>query len=213
MALTPKQKRLLDFIVDFTDREGYAPSYAEMKDALHLASLATIHKHIEALEERKYLHRNFNHSRSIDVVDSYLEERRRERAKSPAIETGPVLPLLGRIAAGAPVEAIAGQEAIAFADFVGKGDTFALQVRGESMIEDHICDGDYVLVEKAADVHNGDIVVALVGGTETTLKRFFRESPERIRLQPANAAMEPICVHPSELQIQGRVISVLRKYR
>jgi repressor LexA len=208
MALTPKQKRLLDFIADFADREGYAPSYAEMKDALHLASLATIHKHIEALEERKYVRRSFNHSRSIDVAPSYLEERRRERGK-----TGDFLPLLGRIAAGSPVEAIAGQDTIAFADFTGKGDTFALQVRGESMIEDHICDGDYVLVEKTSDAHNGDIVVVLVGGIEATLKRFYRESAERVRLQPANAAMEPIYLHPSELQIQGRVISVLRKYR
>ena len=208
MALTPKQKRLLDFIADFVDREGYAPSYAEMKDALHLASLATIHKHIEALEQRKYVRRSFNHSRSIDVAPAYLEERRRERGR-----TGDFLPLLGRIAAGSPVEAIAGQETIAFADFTGKGDTFALQVRGESMIEDHICDGDYVLVEKTADAHNGDVVVALVGGAEATLKRFYRESAERVRLQPANAAMEPIYVHPSQLQIQGRVISVLRKYR
>lgn len=208
MALTPKQKRLLDFIADFVDREGYAPSYAEMKDALHLASLATIHKHIEALEERKYVRRSFNHSRSIDVAPAYLEERRRERGR-----TEDSLPLLGRIAAGSPVEAIAGQDSIAFADFVGKGDTFALQVRGESMIEDHICDGDYVLVEKVGDARNGDIVVALVGGAEATLKRFYRESADRVRLQPANAAMEPIYVHPSELQIQGRVISVLRKYR
>jgi repressor LexA len=208
MALTPKQKRLLDFIADFVDREGYAPSYAEMKDALNLASLATIHKHIEALEQRKYVRRSFNHSRSIDVAPAYLAERRQERGK-----TGDFLPLLGRIAAGAPVEAIAGQDTIAFADFIGKGDTFALQVRGESMIEDHICDGDYVLVEKVADAKNGDIVVALVGGAEATLKRFYRESAERIRLQPANAAMEPIYVHPSELEIQGRVISVLRKYR
>ncbi|MGA2181543.1 MAG: transcriptional repressor LexA [Bryobacteraceae bacterium] len=208
MALTPKQKRLLDFIADFVDREGYAPSYAEMKDALHLASLATIHKHIEALEQRKYVRRSFNHSRSIDVAPAYLEERRRERGK-----TADFLPLLGRIAAGSPVEAIAGQETIAFADFTGKGDTFALQVRGESMIEDHICDGDYVLVEKTVDARNGDVVVALVGGAEATLKRFYRESADRVRLQPANAAMEPIYVHPSELQIQGRVISVLRKYR
>jgi repressor LexA len=208
MALTPKQKRLLDFIADFVDREGYAPSYAEMKDALNLASLATIHKHIEALEQRKYVRRSFNHSRSIDVAPAYLEERRRERGK-----TDDFLPLLGRIAAGSPVEAIAGQDSIAFADFTGKGDTFALQVRGESMIEDHICDGDYVLVEKTADARNGDIVVALLGGAEATLKRFYRESAERVRLQPANAAMEPIYVHPSELQIQGRVISVLRKYR
>ena len=208
MALTPKQKRLLDFIADFVDREGYAPSYAEMKDALHLASLATIHKHVEALEERKYVRRSFNHSRSIDVAPAYLEERRRERGK-----TGEFLPLLGRIAAGSPVEAIAGQDTIAFADFTGKGDTFALQVRGESMIEDHICDGDYVLAEKTAEARNGDIVVALVGGSEATLKRFFREGTDRVRLQPANAAMEPIYLHPSELQIQGRVISVLRKYR
>jgi len=208
MALTPKQKRLLDFIADFVDREGYAPSYAEMKDALNLASLATIHKHIEALEQRKYVRRSFNHSRSIDVVPAYLAERRLERGK-----TGDFLPLLGRIAAGTPVEAIAGQDSIAFADFTGKGDTFALQVRGESMIEDHICDGDYVLVERAADARNGDIVVALVGGAEATLKRFYRESAERVRLQPANAAMEPIYVHPAELQIQGRVISVMRKYR
>jgi repressor LexA len=208
MALTPKQKRLLDFIADFVDREGYAPSYAEMKDALNLASLATIHKHIEALEQRKYVRRSFNHSRSIDVAPAYLAERRQERGK-----TGDFLPLLGRIAAGAPVEAIAGQDSIAFADFTGKGDTFALQVRGESMIEDHICDGDYVLVEKIADAKNGDIVVALVGGADATLKRFYRESGERVRLQPANTAMEPIYVHPSQLQIQGRVISVLRKYR
>ena len=208
MALTPKQKRLLDFIADFVYREGYAPSYAEMKDALHLASLATIHKHIEALEQRKYVRRSFNHSRSIDVAPAYLEERRRERGR-----TGDFLPLLGRIAAGSPVEAIAGQETIAFADFTGKGDTFALQVRGESMIEDHICDGDYVLVEKTVDARNGDVVVALVGGAEATLKRFYRESADRVRLQPANAAMEPIYVHPSQLQIQGRVISVLRKYR
>jgi repressor LexA len=209
MALTPKQKRLLDFIADFVDREGYAPSYAEMKDALNLASLATIHKHIEALEQRKYVRRSFNHSRSIDVAPAYLAERRRERGSA----NGSVLPLLGRIAAGSPVEAIAGQDTIAFADFTGKGDTFALQVRGESMIEDHICDGDYVLVEKTEDARNGDIVVALVGGADATLKRFYRENAERVRLQPANAAMEPIYVHPSELQIQGRVISVLRKYR
>jgi repressor LexA len=208
MALTPKQKRLLDFIADFVDREGYAPSYAEMKDALHLASLATIHKHIEALEQRKYVRRSFNHSRSIDVAPAYLAERRKERGK-----TGDFLPLLGRIAAGSPVEAIAGQDTIAFADFTGKGDTFALQVRGESMIEDHICDGDYVLVEKTADARNGDIVVALVGGADATLKRFYRESADRVRLQPANAAMEPIYLHPSGLEIQGRVISVLRKYR
>jgi len=212
MALTPKQKRLLDYIADYIEDRGYSPSYDEMRQAMELSSVATIHKHIEALEEREYLRRSFNHSRSIDVAPAYAEERRRERGGSEGAAMAGI-PLAGRIAAGSPVEAIPGQETLAFAEFTGKGDAFALQVRGESMIEDHICDGDFVLVEKVAEVRNGDIVVALVGGMEATLKRFYRERDGCIRLQPANAAMEPILVQPEQLQIQGRVISVMRKYR
>jgi repressor LexA len=212
MALTPKQKRLLDYIADYIEDRGYSPSYDEMRQAMELSSVATIHKHIEALEEREYLRRSFNHSRSIDVAPAYAEERRRERGGSEGAAMAGI-PLAGRIAAGSPLEAIPGQETLAFAEFTGKGDAFALQVRGESMIEDHICDGDFVLVEKVAEVRNGDIVVALVGGMEATLKRFYRERDGCIRLQPANAAMEPILVQPEQLQIQGRVISVMRKYR
>jgi repressor LexA len=122
------------------------------------------------------------------------------------------IPLLGRIAAGAPVEAIAGRETLNFSDFSGDPNTYALQVRGESMIEDHICDGDFVLVEHAKDARDGDIVVALVGGMETTLKRFYLEAGDRVRLQPANSSMQPIYVDRAAVEIQGKVLAVLRKY-
>ena len=123
------------------------------------------------------------------------------------------VPLLGRIAAGAPVEAIAGQDTLSFADFAGDPGTYALQVRGESMIEDHICDGDYVLVQRSAEARDGDIVVALVDGMETTLKRFYLEPGDRVRLQPANASMQPIFVlaADSAVAIQGKLLAVLRK--
>src|SRR5260370_31673610 len=144
MALTKRQKDVLDFIADFVEENGYSPSYEELAHGVNLASLATVHKHIQALESRNYLRRLFNQSRSLEVSQKYLQERRRNR---PALRTGDI-PLAGRIAAGAPVEAIEGQDTLQFSDFTGKGDTFALQVSGESMIEDHILNGDYVLVER-----------------------------------------------------------------
>src|SRR5258708_7861429 len=211
MALTKRQKEVLDFIVDFVTENGYSPSYEELAQGLDLASLATVHKHIEALQSRHYLTRGFNQSRSLEVVPKYVEERRRERA--PQAHTAPAdVPLLGRIAAGAPVEAMADDAKLQFSDFTGSG-AYALEVRGDSMIEDHICSGDFVLVQPAGEVKNGDIVVALVGGMETTLKRYYDEPDGRVRLQPANQSMPPIFVAPGDLQIQGRVLAVLRKYR
>jgi repressor LexA len=133
----------------------------------------------------------------------------RQHQQKPA---GLEVPLLGRIAAGSPVEAIAGQDTLNFSDFTGDPNTFALQVRGESMIDDHICDGDYVLVERTPQARDGEIVVALVDGTETTLKRFYLEPGDRVRLQPANSSMQPILVPRSSVAIQGRVLAVLRKY-
>ncbi len=209
MALTKRQKEVLDFIADFVEQNGYSPSYEELAHGLKLASLATVHKHIQALESRNYLRRLFNQSRSLEVSSKYVQERRKSRQAIQSTE----VPLAGRIAAGSPVEAIEGQETLQFADFAGKGDTFALQVSGESMIEDHIMSGDYVLVERTQQANDGEIVVALVGGRETTLKRLHHEPGGRIRLQPANSAMQPIIVDASEVQIQGRVLAVLRKYR
>ncbi|HEX6897524.1 MAG TPA: transcriptional repressor LexA [Bryobacteraceae bacterium] len=209
MALTKRQKEVLDFIADFVEQHGYSPSYEELAQGLNLASLATVHKHIEALESRNYLRRQFNQSRSLDVAPKYLQERKSSRKSAQLL----AIPLAGRIAAGAPVEAVQGQDSIQFADFAGKGETFALQVSGDSMIEDHIMSGDYVLVERTQQARDGEIVVALIGGMETTLKRLYHEPGARIRLQPSNSSMQPIFVSAAEVQIQGRVLAVLRKYK
>ncbi|HUS05031.1 MAG TPA: transcriptional repressor LexA [Bryobacteraceae bacterium] len=209
MALTKRQKQVLDFLADFIEKNGYSPSYHEIAHALELASLATVHKHVSALEAKHYLRRSFNQSRSLEVSGKYLEERRDHQTPVGRLE----VPLLGRIAAGSPVEAVASNEALNFADFLGKSETYALEVRGDSMIEDHICSGDFVLVERVSEVKNGDIVVALVDGMETTLKRLYREADGSVRLQPANSAMQPIIVPPAALHVQGRVLAVLRKYQ
>jgi repressor LexA len=207
MALTKRQKQVLDFIANFVDEHQYCPSYEEIARGLDLASLATVHKHISVLEAKNYLKRGFNQSRSIELSARYLQEQR--RSKPPVRE----IPLLGRIAAGSPVESVEQREVLNFADFAGNADTFALEVRGNSMIDDHICDGDLILLERVTDVRDGDIVVALVAGSETTLKRFYREPGDHIRLQPANTAVRPILVHARDVAIQGRLVAVLRKYK
>lgn len=204
MALTKRQKQVLDFIAGFVDENGYCPSYDEIARGLELASLATVHKHISVLESKGYLKRGFNQSRSLELAPKYLEEQRPRGL--------PEVPLLGRIAAGAPVETVEQKETLNFADFAGSGNTFALEVRGDSMIDDHICDGDLILVERVQQALDGDIVVALVAGSETTLKRFYREG-EMVRLQPANSALNPIVAPAQDVQIQGRLLAVLRKYK
>jgi repressor LexA len=176
---------------------------------MNLASLATVHKHIAALEAKHYVRRSFNQSRSLEVSAKYVQEYRRQHETSRA---GVEVPLMGRIAAGAPVQAFESNEKLNFADFVGDSDTFALEVRGDSMIEDHICSGDYVLVQKTGQARDGEIVVALVEGSETTLKRFYHEPNGKVRLQPANSSMQPIVVSASSVELQGRVLAVLRKY-
>ena len=207
MALTRRQKEVVDFIAKFVDENGYSPSYEEIARALSLASLATVHKHISALQAKNYLRRTHNQSRSVDLAPKYLVERQRMRQQQ-SLE----VPLLGRIAAGAPVESYSDRANLSFADFLGHSDTYALEVRGDSMIEDHICSGDMILVEKTTNVKDGEIVVALVGGTETTLKRLYRETNGLLRLQPANSTMRPIYVRKEDLEIQGRLLAVLRKY-
>jgi repressor LexA len=206
MPLTKRQKQVLDFISQFQDENGYCPSYEEIAQGLDLASLATVHKHIAALETKNYLKRGFNRSRSLELAPKYLQEQRRFR---PITE----IPLLGRIAAGVPVEAVEQRETLNFADFLGNDNIFALEVRGNSMIEDHICEGDLILLERVTQAHDGEIVVALVAGNDTTLKRFYREPGDQIRLQPANASLKPIIVPAREVQIQGRLLAVLRKYK
>jgi repressor LexA len=206
MAITKRQRQIYDFISDFVQKNGYSPSFEEIGGGMGLNSLATVHKHITNLEKKGLLTRDYNRSRSIDLLPP-----KGRLKQSMAVNTTMVLPLLGRIAAGQPIEAVANPETISLADFVRSKEVFVLEVRGDSMQDEHIMDGDYVLVEKAKTAHNGDIVVALVDGTDATLKRFFHEG-ENIRLQPSNATMKPIMVPAGSVQIQGRVIGVLRKY-
>jgi repressor LexA len=209
MALTKRQKQVMDVIDGFVRENGYSPSYEELAKVLGLASLATVHKHISGLERKGYLRRGFNQSRSLEVGSKYVQEMRRNRQESAlSLE----IPLLGRIAAGVPVEAVEQRSTLNFQDFVRNPDTFALEVRGDSMIEDHICNGDLILLEKVSQARDGDIVVALISGSETTLKRFYREAGDTVRLQPANSALKPIIVSASDVQIQGRLLAVLRKY-
>jgi repressor LexA len=207
MALTKRQKDVLDFITGFVEENGYSPSYDEIAHALELASLATVHKHISALAEKKYLQRGANQSRSVDVSQRYQQEFRRQKQK-----TSLEVPLLGRIAAGVPVEAIENPSTISFADFLGHSETFALEVQGESMIEDHICDRDMVLIERGHEFRDGDIVVAVVGGNDASLKRIYREPKNQVRLQPANAAMKPMYYPASDVEIRGKLLAVLRKF-
>jgi repressor LexA len=206
MAITRRQRQVYDFIADFVQKNGYSPSYDEIRVGLELNSLATVHKHITNLEKKGLLRRDYNRSRSIDLLQP---KGRLKQAMS--ISNHMVLPLVGRIAAGQPIEAVENPETISLADFVRSKEVFVLEVRGESMQDEHILSGDYVLVEKTKSAHNGDIVVALVQGSEATLKRLYREG-DNIRLQPSNAGMQPLIVPAAAVEVQGRVIGVLRKY-
>ncbi|MDP9161950.1 MAG: transcriptional repressor LexA [Acidobacteriota bacterium] len=206
MAITRRQRQVYDFISDFVQKHSYSPSFEEIGEGMGLSSLATVHKHVTNLEKKGLLTRDYNRSRSIDLLPP-----KGRLKQAMAVNTTMVLPLLGRIAAGQPIEAVQNPETISLADFVRSKEVFVLEVRGDSMQDEHILSGDYVLVERSKTAHNGDIVVALVDTTDATLKRFFREG-DNIRLQPSNAAMKPIIVPAASVEIQGRVIGVLRKY-
>ena len=214
MALTKRQHEVLEFIAQFLADHEYSPSFEEIADGLGLASIATVHKHLTALESKGYLKRSFNQSRALELAPKYYKEQRVHRREAAMRETRPAqTPLLGVIAAGRPIETYSEPETLAFPEFAGARNVYALRVRGESMIEDHIVEGDYVLVEQTDRVRDGEIVVALVEGAETTLKRFYHEPDGTIRLQPANSSMEPIRLAPAQVAIQGRVLAVHRKYR
>ena len=201
MAITRRQKEVIDFLSTFTTRNGYSPSYEEIAAGLGLSSLATVHKHVTNLQNKGLLQRAHNRSRSIDVIPQ-------RAGKKPVFDR---LPLLGRIAAGKPVEAIESAESISLGDIIGNREVFALEVRGDSMRDEHIVSGDYVLVERTRVAREGEIVVALIDGSDATLKRFYREG-NMIRLQPSNTEMAPIYAQATNVSIQGKVLGVLRKY-
>jgi len=202
MAITRRQKEVIDFLSSFTTRHGYSPSYEEIAAGLGLNSLATVHKHVTNLQNKGMLQRAHNRSRSIDVLPQ-------RPARRPGVMDR--LPLMGRIAAGQPVEAIETAESISLGDIIGNREVYALEVRGDSMRDEHIVSGDYVLVERTRTAREGEIVVALVDGTDATLKRYYREGA-LIRLQPSNSEMAPIYAPAVSVSIQGKVLGMLRKY-
>jgi repressor LexA len=200
LPLTKRQREILDYLNEFIQQHGYAPSLEEVGRRFGLSSLATVHKHLTNLQDKGFIKRAWNRSRSVELVQT--------RPGGRAVE----LPLLGYVAAGAPIEAIATSETIAVPeDLVGKRDTYVLRVRGESMIDEQIRDGDYVIVEDRKTAENGEMVIALLGSTDVTLKKFYRENGS-VRLQPANAAMQPLIVPADSVQVQGVVVGMMRKY-
>jgi repressor LexA len=204
MALTRRQREIYDFICDFVREKGYSPSLEEIGAHFGLRSVATVHKHVQHLVEKDFLQKAWNRSRSVEPVGSG------QVAEASAGLN--MLPMLGTVAAGAPIEAIENPEPIAVPpDLVGRGEHFVLEVRGDSMIEDQICDGDKVIIESRSEARNGETVVALVGGTDATLKRFYREG-SKVKLVPANSTMDPIEVNAADVTIRGVLRGLIRSY-
>jgi repressor LexA len=200
MALTRRQREIYDFIRDFVAEKGYSPSLEEIGAHFHLSSVATVHKHVQHLVEKRFLRKAWNRSRSIEPV---------EPPGSGIVS----LPLLGTVAAGMPIEAVEVAETIDVPrELVSRrGESFVLRVSGDSMIEDQICDGDFVIVESRPEARDGDTVVALVRGGDVTLKKLYRNGPT-VRLEPANAALDSIEVPAEDVLVRGVVRGLIRRY-
>ena len=202
MPLTRRQKEILDYLQSYIHKQGYAPSFEEIAEHFAFRSLATVHEHLTNLERKGYIQRGHNESRAIEMVPV------------PGQTGATELPLLGQVAAGEPIEAVVTPESIAVPNDLipRRGNSYVLRVRGESMIDEHIESGDFVVVHGRDTADDGEMVVALVDGTSATVKHIYREPGGWIRLQPANEAMRPIRVHEDNVLIQGVVVGVIRKY-
>ena len=202
MPLTRRQSEILDYLRGHIEAQGYAPSFEEIAEKFGFASLATVHEHLTNLERKGYIRRSYNESRSIEVLPP--------RGTARATE----IPCPGKVAAGFPIESLMNDETLAVPDDLlpRRGSNFALKVSGQSMVDEHICDGDYVVVHGQPTAENGEMVIALVNGSEATVKKFYRETGGWIRLQPANGAMQPLRYQERDVLIQGVVVGVIRKY-
>lgn len=202
VTLYKRQRQIVDFIAQYVQLNGYAPTLHEIAQSIGVSSLATVHEHLQALERKKIIRRFEGAVRGIELIDrTFLR-------MTDSID----LPILGFIAAGSPIEPYTEPGATFKVSphlISGKKRAYVLQVKGESMIEDHIADGDFVVIEETNDVNNGDIVVALLDNGLATLKRFYKEVT-RVRLEPANSTMSPI--YATNVQIQGRVVGLIRKF-
>ncbi len=202
MPLTRRQREILDFVSGHIDAKGYAPSFEEIARQFGFQSLATVHEHLTNLERKGFIRRTHNESRAIEIVP-------------PKGQTGATeLPLLGLVAAGEPIEAVSGNDTIAVPDDLipRRGRSYVLKVRGQSMIDEHIKDGDFIVVHESLQADNGRTVVALVHGENATVKKFYREPGGWIRLEPANPVMSPLRVNERDIVVQGVVVGVIRKY-
>lgn len=200
IALTERQKEIVDFVRDYRAAKGVSPTQREICERFGFSSFGTLQKHIRLLLEKGALVRDWNKRRSLLVPA--------ERSGGQAID----LPLLGLIAAGSPIESLPGDETVAVPEaLTRKGDHFVLRVRGDSMIDEGIHDGDLVVVQRRETAANGEMVAALIGA-ETTLKKFFREAGGMIRLQPANERLQPILVDEANVRVQGVVVGLMRRY-
>jgi repressor LexA len=205
MNITKRQKELIDFISAFIDENTYAPSIAEIQKHFSINSPATIHQHLKNLEEKGFIKRVPNRHRSIELGDVPVPSGK-------TVKGSMQVPILGSIAAGSPIESYPDTETVSVPeDMALAGETYVLRVRGDSMVDDHILDGDMVIVRKSETARPGDTVVALVDGSESTLKRYYPEGG-RIRLQPANAEMEPMYFSPGQVEIQGIIVGILRRF-
>jgi repressor LexA len=201
MYLTKRQRQILDYIESFIDSYGYSPSFEEIAAYFGYSSLATVHEHLSNLEEKGLIRKNYNRSRSLEVVHSEVAAVAEE------------LPLLGTVAAGLPIEAVEQQETVTVPhDLLRNGRNYVLRVRGQSMVDEQIRDGDYIIVNSRQTAENGEMVVALIGGDSATVKKLFRENDGRIRLQPANPTMPPLYYDAEQVEVQGIVVAVIRKY-
>ena len=203
VTLYKRQRQIVDYISQYIQKNGYSPTLKEIADAIGVSSLATVHEHLQALQRKKIIRKHEGTVRGIELIDRTFIK----------INDSVDLPLLGFIAAGSPIEPYSDPNATFTVSpelITGKKRSYVLQVKGQSMIEDHIDDGDYVVIEETSDVNNGDIVVALLDNGLATLKRFYREVT-RVRLEPANSNMSPI--YATNVRIQGRVVGLIRKFR
>jgi len=202
VPLTRRQKQILDYLQNYISTNGYAPSFEEIAEEFTFRSLATVHEHLTNLERKGYIQRAHNESRAIELLPA------------PGQTGATELPLLGLVAAGEPIEALPQSETLAVPNDLlpRRGAAYVLRVRGQSMIDDHIDDGDYVVVHSRTTADNGQMVIALVHGTSATVKRLYREPDGWVRLQPSNERMQPIRVHEDDLLVQGVVVGVIRRF-
>jgi repressor LexA len=202
MTLTRKQRDILDYVTTMIEAQGLAPSFGEIAEHFGYNSLATVHEHLSNIEQKGYIRRGHNESRAIEILPP--------RGTAGATE----IPLLGTVAAGMPIESVMAGEVVQVPDSMlpRRGPNYALKVQGESMIDEQILDGDLVVVNGRESADNGEMVIALVNGSEATVKRFYREPGGWIRLQPSNTTMRPMRFQEGDVLIQGIVVGVIRKF-